>query len=60
MANPPSRPARSRRTRAVLAGGSVLGIGAVVTLAAWTDDNWAGSTFSGGTFAVESSASGIE
>lgn len=41
-------------------GGSVLGIGAVVTLAAWTDDNWAGSTFSGGTFAVESSASGIE
>lgn len=51
-------PARSRRIKAVLAGGTVLGIGAVFTLAAWSDDVWAGAQFSAGTFSVQSSPSG--
>ncbi|XSS44541.1 SipW-dependent-type signal peptide-containing protein [Propionibacteriaceae bacterium Y1685] len=42
--------ATSRKFRAALAGGLVLGIGAVVTLAAWTDDENAAGQFSAGTF----------
>jgi len=35
-----TRPFRSRKVRAILAGGLVLGVGAVFTLAAWTDNEW--------------------
>lgn len=45
--------ARSRRGRALLAGGAVLGLGAVATLAAWTDDVWVLSTFTTSPFNVE-------
>lgn len=39
---------RKRKVRALLAGGLVLGIGAAVTLAAWTDNVWGTSEFSTG------------
>lgn len=40
---------RSVRLRALLAAGMVLGLGAVGTLAAWTDESTATATFSAGT-----------
>lgn len=52
--------ARSRRTRALLAGGAVLGLGAVATLAAWSDDVWVTSAFSTSPFQVEASVDGDE
>lgn len=42
------------RVRAVLAGGLVLGIGAALTLAAWTDQEVAGAEITAGTFTVQS------
>lgn len=47
---------RRRKIQAVLAGGSVLGLGAAVTLANWTDEIFAGADFETGTFALEASA----
>lgn len=41
---------RRRKVQALLAGGTVLGIGALVTLAAWTDDEFAFGEFGGGSF----------
>lgn len=49
---------RSRRTRAILAGGLVLGIGAAVTLAAWNDSEFATGTFSAGRFNLVGSTNG--
>lgn len=43
-----------RKLSAVLAGGLVLGIGAVTTLAAWTDQEQAQGTFTSGIFKLES------
>lgn len=43
------------RVRAVLAGALVLGVGASVTLASWTDSEYAASTFTASTFRLESS-----
>jgi predicted ribosomally synthesized peptide with SipW-like signal peptide len=43
------------RVRAVLAGALVLGVGASVTLAAWTDSEYAAGTFTASTFRLESS-----
>lgn len=40
---------RSVRLRALLSAGMVLGLGAVSTLAAWTDESTATATFSAGT-----------
>ncbi len=51
---------RSRKFKAILAGGIVLGIGAAVTLAAWTDDEWAEGIFGAGSFNVEGSTTGEE
>jgi predicted ribosomally synthesized peptide with SipW-like signal peptide len=52
----PARPHRLQRLRALLAGGLVLGIGAAVTLAAWTDQEYASSgTFTASIFGTESS-----
>lgn len=49
---------RSRRARALAIGGIVLGLGAVATLASWTDQEWAGSPFSSGHFNLEGSTNG--
>lgn len=49
---------RSRRIRAVLAGGLVLGIGAAVTLAAWNDSEYATATFQAGRFDIVGAADG--
>lgn len=42
-----------RKVAAVLAGGLVLGVGAVSTLAAWTDNEQAQATFATGIFVLE-------
>lgn len=49
---------RSRRIRAVLAGGLVFGVGAAMTLAAWTDNENATATFSAGKFDIVGSTNG--
>lgn len=46
------------KARAVLAGGLVLGVGAAITLAAWTDNEWARGLFGSGTFGIEGSTDG--
>lgn len=46
------------KARAVLAGGLVLGVGAAITLAAWTDQEWVRGVFGSGTFGIEGSANG--
>lgn len=57
----PTRPSqKSRKVKALLAGGLVLGVGAAVTLAAWTDQEWVGGTFNTGTFNVQGSTDGAE
>lgn len=53
-----SRGSGSRRLRAVLAGGLVLGVGAAVTLAAWNDSEFAQGTFTAGAFTMEGSVDG--
>lgn len=50
---------RSRKIKALLAGGLVLGLGAAVTLAAWTDNEWATATFTSGHFNLVGSADGL-
>jgi predicted ribosomally synthesized peptide with SipW-like signal peptide len=45
----------SRKVRAILAGGLVLGIGAAVTLAAWNDSEFASGQFAAGTFNLQGS-----
>ncbi|MFF2316409.1 SipW-dependent-type signal peptide-containing protein [Arthrobacter sp. NPDC058097] len=52
------KPLRGRhftRVRALLAGALVLGVGASVTLASWTDSEYAAGTFTASTFRLESS-----
>lgn len=49
---------RFPRLRAVLAGGLVLGVGATVTLAAWTDQDYASGKFTAGTFSIIGSTDG--
>ena len=43
------------RVRAILAGALVLGVGASVTLASWTDSEYAAGTFTASTYRLESS-----
>lgn len=50
-----SRSTTSKRVRAILAGGLVLGVGATVTLAAWNDSEFARGTFTAATFNLEGS-----
>lgn len=45
----------NRKSRALLAGGLVLGLGAAVTLATWSASEFANSTFTAGSFSIESS-----
>lgn len=54
----PSR--RRRKLLALGAGGLVLGIGAVVTMAAWTDTEVVQGNFAAGTFGLQSSANGTD
>lgn len=44
---------RSRKRKALLAGGVVLGLGAAATLAAWSDDVFADGIFGTGTFELQ-------
>ena len=44
---------RSRKRKAILAGGVVLGLGAAITLAAWSDDVFADGIFNTGTIELE-------
>lgn len=46
------------KAKAILAGGLVLGVGAAITLAAWTDTEWATGFFSTGKFGIEGSTDG--
>lgn len=46
------------KARAILAGGLVLGVGAAITLAAWTDNEWATGVFGSGNFGIEGSTDG--
>ncbi|UFU03020.1 SipW-dependent-type signal peptide-containing protein [Ruania suaedae] len=52
------RSTRSRKVRAVLAGGLVLGVGAAVTLAAWNDSEFASGLFTAGQFDLQGSTTG--
>lgn len=45
----PQPSTRKRKVRALLAGGLVLGVGAAITLAAWTDNVFGNSDFGTGT-----------
>lgn len=56
---PTSSTSRSKKARAILAGGIVLGLGAAYTLAQWSDSEWAQSTFGTGQFNLEGSTDGI-
>jgi len=49
---------RSRRVRAILAGGLVLGVGAAVTLAAWNDSEHSSGTFTASRFGIVGSTNG--
>lgn len=49
---------RSRRIKAVLAGGLVFGIGSAATLAAWTDTEEASGSFEAGRFNIEMAVDG--
>lgn len=49
------RKSLSRKGRALLAGGVVLGVGAAATLAAWNDSEYASGTFTAGTFNLQGS-----
>lgn len=51
---------RSRRIRALLAGGLVFGVGASVTLASWTDSQYTGAEFTAGTFGIVGSTNGTD
>ena len=46
-------PARSNKIKALLAGGLVLGVGAAVTLASWTDQAYVDATFGTSSFNIQ-------
>ncbi|MFF1571253.1 SipW-dependent-type signal peptide-containing protein [Leifsonia sp. NPDC058292] len=56
--SPSSRRIRALRLRAILAGGLVLGVGATMTLAAWTDNEFATGSFTSSVFDTQSSVNG--
>lgn len=58
MGGSTARSRTSAKVRAVLAGGLVLGVGAAVTAATWSDSEYAAGTFSAGTFDLEGSLNG--
>lgn len=54
-----ARRIRRRRILALLAAGLVLGVGSIVTLAAWNDSEHGGATLTAGRFSLEGSADGV-
>ncbi|MFW0785301.1 SipW-dependent-type signal peptide-containing protein [Gordonia sp. CPCC 206044] len=58
---PVDRTTRNRKRKAILASGAVLGIGAIITLAAWNDSVWGNGAFGTGDNAwnVEGSTDGV-
>ena len=54
LSDPTTKQARRRKVAAVLAGGLVLGVGTMATLASWNDSEFASATFTAGQFALES------
>lgn len=50
---------RFLRTRAVLAGALVLGVGGSLTLASWTDNEYAQGSFATSTFVIESNTAAV-
>ncbi|MFF5792306.1 hypothetical protein ACFY5D_09675 [Paeniglutamicibacter sp. NPDC012692] len=50
----------NRKVRAVMAGGLVLGVGAVLTLAAWNSSDFAAGVFGTGAFVLEGSTNGTD
>lgn len=52
------RQMRSRRIKAILAGGLVFSVGATATLATWTDSEEASGSFEAGQFNIELSSDG--
>jgi predicted ribosomally synthesized peptide with SipW-like signal peptide len=55
---PLARPRVSIRVRAALAGGLVLGLGAGLTVASWTDAEFVKGTFTASTFDLQTSVQG--
>ena len=53
MSDPTARRAGRRKVAAVLAGGLVLGVGTMATLASWNDSEFASATFTAGKFNLE-------
>lgn len=53
-----SRVGRGRKLAALLAGGLVLGVGTMATLASWNDSEFASATFTAGRFNLEGSTDG--
>ncbi|MGX1859132.1 SipW-dependent-type signal peptide-containing protein [Dietzia sp. NPDC055340] len=51
---------RKRKRKAILAGGVVLGLGAAVTLAAWSDDVFAQGEFDTGQFNIQANPSVLD
>lgn len=51
---------KSRKIKAIPAGGLVLGLGATFTLAAWNDSGFAQGTFAAGTFNMVGSTNGTD
>lgn len=49
---------KSRKVKAILAGGLVLGLGATITLAAWNDSEFVTGLFGAGHFNVQGSTDG--
>lgn len=49
---------RGRKVAAILAGGLVLGVGTMATLATWNDSEYANATFTAGTFIFRGSLDG--
>lgn len=50
---------KNRKIRAILAGGLVLGVGAAVTLAAWSDSEFATGIFGAGHFNIQGGTDGV-
>jgi predicted ribosomally synthesized peptide with SipW-like signal peptide len=51
---------RGRKVAAILAGGLVLGVGTMATLASWNDSEFAKATFKAGTFNLEGAVDSLQ
>jgi len=54
----PAGNVRSRKIRALLASGLVLGVGATLTLSSWNDSEYVGGELQAGSFGIEGSPTG--